>query len=530
MPKYRPTTQLRPDNRPGGFGIHPPAAPVRKPRPNDRPGPYGAAPTAPQRRPPPGIPDLPPGRHPGGPPGVPPVAPQQPYGGTSIEALLAGYPQPRSDADITAQAHGMLDPLVAQLAAQINARAAAGSEAIRGSTSQIAQDLGQYAGSAANIFGQAQQSQAASDAALAAKLQGGGQEQAAGLSSRLAGIGNGSDPAVAAAAAAAAQTGTGASNALYGKGSASLSDLISQGAQAQQYAAKLPGLAEQGGLQTLGQFQGQLGGELASGTQDILNQLPGIVQQFRTANDQRTADLADARTSLTTHLADRQQQQQQFQQQQSESTRRYNAGLQSDQARSSEARREFNVTNREKLLLAKMATETDTAKAQQDWDKFVATQKEEDARQAQRENAQNQRANLSQSGLNQRATFTQQNENQRQQQRQANENQRNQARIRATNQRAAAARAVRAAKQAKMTPVQLQKVKATAGLIADNAFTGFTDKAGKDHPKISAAAALREMRQEGIPDAIAVPAINRAYGTNFNPKGALPNPNYKPGG
>ena len=32
----------------------------------------------------------------------------------------------------------------------------------------------------------------------------------------------------------------------------------------------------------------------------------------------------------------------------------------------------------------------------------------------------------------------------------------------------------------------------------------------------------QEMRQHGVPDVIAIDAINRAYGTNFNPKGKLP--------
>jgi len=94
----------------------------------------------------------------------------------------------------------------------------------------------------------------------------------------------------------------------------------------------------------------------------------------------------------------------------------------------------------------------------------------------------------------------------------------------------AKAQAAKAAKAAKgqgraapqLTAAQVQKFRGTAATVADNAQSGFTDSQGVKHDPLSPAAALKEMRHEGIPDAIAIAAINRAYGTRFNPKGFLP--------
>ena len=68
-------------------------------------------------------------------------------------------------------------------------------------------------------------------------------------------------------------------------------------------------------------------------------------------------------------------------------------------------------------------------------------------------------------------------------------------------------------KSASFSPVQIQKYKGTAETIADTAYNpnGATDSSGKPLVPLDYAAALEEMRREGIPIPIAVAALNRHY-------------------
>jgi hypothetical protein len=199
--------------------------------------------------------------------GVPMVRTQQqpdPYAALSDAELRA-----RTLAQISAT----YDPLIAQITSSYEQRAAAGGQAIKGITDQLVQQMRGYQGSAANIYGQAQQSQAASDAALSSMLSGQGTQLASELGSRLASIN--APAATQGAQQAVTQAGTGSAGALYGKGSASQSDLIARGAGAQEYAAKLPGIAGLAGLQQLGQFQGQVSGAEQDELGRLRAQIPG---------------------------------------------------------------------------------------------------------------------------------------------------------------------------------------------------------------------------------------------------------------
>jgi hypothetical protein len=180
-----------------------------------------------------------------------------------------------TDAQIQTSAQGQLSPLIQQLTDSLNRQAQAGGQAITGYTSQLAQQLAPFQQSAANIYGGAQQSQAASDAALSQKLSGEGGQQAQDLGARLASIN--APGAVNAAVGQGMSDATGSGNALYATGSASLANLIASGAAEQSYAAKQPGLAGLAGEQQIGGLQSSIANSLASGTDKINAQAPGIV-------------------------------------------------------------------------------------------------------------------------------------------------------------------------------------------------------------------------------------------------------------
>lgn len=182
---------------------------------------------------------------------------------------------PLTDAQIRANAQDELAPLIKQITDSIGQQAQSGTQAIGGYTSELAHQLGGFQQNAANIYGGAQQSQAASDAALSAKLQGEGGAQAQQLGSQLASIN--APGATNAAVGQATQDATGAGNALYATGSASLANLIASGAAEQSYASKLPGIADLSGIQQSGQLRSQLAKSLADQTGTLEAKVPDIV-------------------------------------------------------------------------------------------------------------------------------------------------------------------------------------------------------------------------------------------------------------
>ena len=88
--------------------------------------------------------------------------------------------------------------------------------------------------------------------------------------------------------------------------------------------------------------------------------------------------------------------------------------------------------------------------------------------------------------------------------------------------------ATKGGKNGGFTPVQIQKYRGTAAIIANRSKNGYQDVKGaygpanKTYPPVSPYEAWQHMREAGVPADIAINAINRAYGTNFNPKGNLP--------
>jgi hypothetical protein len=226
-----------------------------------------------------------------------------------VNQALSQLGTPLTDEQIQARAQSYLSPLVQSLMASLGQEAQSGTQAIQGYTSSLANALKGYAGQAQQLYSGAEQSQAASDAALAQRLSGGGADQAQALASRLGSI----NAPGAVNEAVQAQTGIaqGAGNALYARGSASLADLIARGSAAQEYASKLPGIAGLAGAQQVGQLQGQIANKQAQGIAQLQQQIPGLVQQLETQQQ----SLRSQRATLQQNIVNAYQTQQARQQQ-----------------------------------------------------------------------------------------------------------------------------------------------------------------------------------------------------------------------
>jgi len=166
-----------------------------------------------------------------------------------------------------------------QVAQSVNAQVAPYLSQINRAERQGASQIGVYSDALARQlagavdqtranYGQAEASQAAVNAALANRLSGAGNQLSNDLAGQLAAAGQSTAPSSAVGA-----IGSGAANAGFASGSASLSNLLAQGAAAQQYAGQLPNLARMRGLQEQGLFQQQQEKSRA----DILAKVPGLI-------------------------------------------------------------------------------------------------------------------------------------------------------------------------------------------------------------------------------------------------------------
>lgn len=189
--------------------------------------------------------------------------------------------------------NAIIRPLIAEIQRSIDSRTKAGAGAITGYTSALAQALAPYQERTADIYGRAQQAQAASDAALTSGLRTGSNQAADELAGRLAAL-----PGAEAHAETARDTGQGAAGALAGTGSASLSELIASGAAAEAYADKLPEFARLGGLDAIRDLTLQSRSQLADELGGIRSQVPQLVQgRLDTLAERRQAEseLAESR-------------------------------------------------------------------------------------------------------------------------------------------------------------------------------------------------------------------------------------------
>lgn len=197
-------------------------------------------------------------------------------GGVSDSQTLSLEEQARQ------QVMGSVNPVVAEIQRAIGDRIRSGMASITGLTNQYAQNLAPIAGQSREIFDRAQTSQQGSDTALANRLGQVGQIAGGELAAKMNAIGA-PQRAVAETAGVVPTTATGAANAGFAQGSATLGELISRGAGAQDYAAKLPGFARLGGIQAAGQLQGNLSRDLAEQIGAIQAKVPGMVQETTTS-------------------------------------------------------------------------------------------------------------------------------------------------------------------------------------------------------------------------------------------------------
>jgi hypothetical protein len=392
-------------------------------------------------------------------------------------SIIGGMEKPMTAQQITAQARGEISPLVAALSQQITGRVAGASHAISGYAGEAARELAQL------DFGQpytgAEQGQAAVDAALRQSLAGAGSSDAEALASRLAVL---NDPTVAAAANDVAANGAANGNTQLAQGSAALSNLIANAAAGREYGLKQPGIAKLAGLQQISGVQRQGQSDLAAGTAQLMGQLPGLVESMTSRNDARAQSIATARMNQL--------------------------GRNDDIALA----RSKNAADWARQV-SKNQTAVDVAQTRAQAQITLARAKADE--QAARDARPN--ATLSRTYgyvVDSNGNWI------------AGHNGRPQILPGYTvNQHGQVVRVATSHPSAhgpQLTAKEIQDYKGTAATIADNAKTGFTDAQSVKHPPLSPFDALKEMRREGVPDAIAIAAINRAYGTAFNPKGFLP--------
>lgn len=183
---------------------------------------------------------------------------------------------------IQAQAQAQIDPIIAAITNAANQRAAASEAAIKGLTDSYAHELG--AVDLGSPYAGAESGQAAVDAALRQALAGGGADLASQLAARLSALeGSSGEGAVQQAGQALASQGASAGTTRLASGSAALSQLLANAANASAYSKKLPGLARLFGLQGVKQAEGNAQQEIAKGTLQEESQLPSIVNSLRSA-------------------------------------------------------------------------------------------------------------------------------------------------------------------------------------------------------------------------------------------------------
>jgi hypothetical protein len=204
-----------------------------------------------------------------------PVKPKKPVkpapSGQKTDPYLSAL-APLTQAQIAAKAKNEVYPAAnAQIAAltnELTRTSKAGAGAISGYANQLANDLGGYGASAKQIYGGAQQSQAAVDAALASRLTGQGNQLGDELAAKLAQI-NAPGAQMSDVAGGARQIGQTSGNTQFALGSNELGRLVGEGAASQNYAAKQPGIARMGGLAAGRDLELQLQKQLADKSGEI---------------------------------------------------------------------------------------------------------------------------------------------------------------------------------------------------------------------------------------------------------------------
>lgn len=199
------------------------------------------------------------------------------HAGPTPAAVRTPPPPPTEFQRAQQQVATTFAPVVSSTAKAFNDRAAQEQAAITGYTSELAKLMGGYGDAAKQAYGAAAASQAAVDAAFAATRAGQGSAAQSELAAKLGSMGV--DPATSTRITSSLGSDfAGESKAAAGRGAASLSALLAEGAQAQDYGAKLPGVAGLYGLNATKQAQGRITSELSQALAQLESQRPGAVQ------------------------------------------------------------------------------------------------------------------------------------------------------------------------------------------------------------------------------------------------------------
>jgi hypothetical protein len=167
------------------------------------------------------------------------------------------------------------DPIIKQLTDAYNQRGAGMAAAINSGAANLAQLMGAYGPAVQQAYNTAAAGESAVNAALAATQQGQGAAAQADLAQRLAAT----DPATAARISSGqAQDWSGQALANATKGSNNLALLLSEGAHAGEYGAKLPGIGANIGFRALEQNQAQITNDLQAQLDQLAAKEPGAVQ------------------------------------------------------------------------------------------------------------------------------------------------------------------------------------------------------------------------------------------------------------
>lgn len=195
--------------------------------------------------------------------------------------LTAGYSTPQQLFGQAQQAtQRTTQPLLDQITRSILAEQTAGANAIKGYTSTFLDRISGMPNAVRDIYSQAEQSQSTINEGLSSLLSGQGSEAQAGLAAKLAEINAPSESQqYAQNAGALGQNAAGTTAAV---GANSLARLISEGAQAQSYAAAQPGIGVLSGQQQLGQFEQGLAARQTTLLGDIASKTPGYTQDLYT--------------------------------------------------------------------------------------------------------------------------------------------------------------------------------------------------------------------------------------------------------
>lgn len=181
-----------------------------------------------------------------------------------------------------------IDPELKSILADTD-RAASGIEL---ATSTHARRLEPFAGAARERFGRAAEATAGVSQALADRLAGKGAEAGAGLREKLAAI-NAPDRLTQEVAGGTERFGTGAANAGFGIDSATLDEIISRGAGAEDFAASLPGIAGIAGVRSIGDVRAA--GQRSVG--EVRKQVPALLAELMNSDRNRELEKANIRTA-----------------------------------------------------------------------------------------------------------------------------------------------------------------------------------------------------------------------------------------